>query len=248
MPHLPLVDADATAVLQTSQSAPLASGWLSLSGLRTSLAYRIGGRTDLTNGELDLWINEAYLDICTMLDLPFLEGSEQFTMTTGAWLYKINTDITVIVNLSIRDTDSLDPEGESMSKIEMREFRRLPYSPENSCPKVWAPHAEYMVAVHPIPDKNYLVVAEFRMRPGLLVDDADYPRLPREMIEGLLLASTAKAHSGLQEYGFAIQAQNEFIAFMRSRPSYAAKQNEGQVSRMVPVNSDREKRISNRRL
>ncbi len=245
MPFQQIDPTTALPITGGSQPGPSSSGWLSLSALRTELALRLGGRTDIDSARLNQWINEAYIDICGALDLAVLRGSIELTLTVEAELYVLPSSVRMARTISFNDPSDVTY-GQMIRKTDEDEYRRLPILDGTGLPSHWVPFSPDLIVIYPAPDQAYVLAMEVKYRPGRMTSDAHYPILKEEMVEGLLLLSRAKAFSGLLEFGMAGQCQNEYTAFMRSRRDEVAEQSEGMVGQLVPVRSRRQLLTSTR--
>lgn len=206
--------------------------------MRNELASRLGGRMDIDPVRLNLWLNEAYVEMCDMLDLPELWASEGFTFLEGIWVYQVGSHVRVVTKLSWNAEPASWSYGKILGKTDLVEFRRIPASHTPCAPKTWAPYGRNLIVVYPTPDEDYEVTAEFLQRPMPLEDDTDYPILMTEWCEGLLLLARAKAFSALMEFGVAAQSKTEYVSWLRSKPSALAIQQTGQTANFIPVNTE----------
>jgi len=247
MPFQGFNPSSAIAIASSSQSGPIATGWLSFLQLRTELSYRLGGRADLDAARLGHWVNEAYVDMTNAFDLAVLRTTLTHTLTAGVVLYSLPANVRMAVLMSYQDPlDQLI--GCKVDKIEEDEYRRLPIEAFRGPPEVWSPFHPNLLVVYPSPDEAYPVALDVKLRPSRLVADVDFPVLTEEYIEGLLLLARAKAFSALLEFSLAGQSTNEYVAFMRSRRNEVAEQDEGKIGRIIPVRSQSELLTSVRRI
>lgn len=244
MPFQSFDPSAAVSITSSSQSGPLTSGWLSLSQLRTELSNRLGGRSDIDADRLNLWLNEAYIDLCNALDLAVLRSQITHTMTVGRVDYKLPANIRMAVAISYE----YDGCGGLIDKIDPEEYRRIRIQYDSGAPVVWTPFMPELIVFYPSPDVAYPLTLDVKLRPTRMTLDAHYPILPDEYIEGLLLLARSKAFSALMEFSLGGQCMNEYVSFMRSRRNEVAEQDEGRVGRIVPVRSQKQFLTSKRRV
>jgi len=245
MPYLAINPAAASPVLPITA---VPSGYPQLFNTYEEVIFRLGNRLDLGQAQIVRWINEAYREVAWLLDLESYRGSGVFVTVPGQHLYQHGSHIRVVSKLTVDYPASQGYEAPCMNKITLEDIRLIPAYDQPLEPRVWAPYGSRLIVVYPVPTIAHNIVADFRTRPRELANLFDSIILEPEHMEGLILCTRAKAFSALQEYGPAAQAQNEWISWLRTRPSDAAQQDEGRVSRMYPARSQRQKNRSNRRM
>lgn len=101
------------------------------STLRTRLKYRMSNRSDLTNAQLDDWLNGGLLDLCSRIRVRQLEGidtSKVFTIGSNT----LTMPTTMIAVLDIRNTTLDQP----LDYTEWTRYRKLKIT--SGTPRIWA--------------------------------------------------------------------------------------------------------------
>lgn len=211
----------------TTLGAPRTSWGLTLNDLQAELDARLGGRGDILGERQTLWINMAYSDLCTSLDLDELKGSLGLPMVAGQPAYLLPYVVDTIIGAAMVLPESEDINGGyPLDKSDLAAYRSL--TARSDDPSLFF-RMNDLVVVWPTPSDARTVALDVRLRPAWLVESTDSPILGLEWHEGILLLARAKAHAALKEYDLAIAASNEFTAFMRRRTDREAKEQEGRV-------------------
>jgi hypothetical protein len=87
MPYAALKESIATLITSGNLGAPLTSTGETLASLEAELMLQLGSRTDVTPARLKLWINFAYRELCSSLEIDELKGSMSFSLVAGQPLY-----------------------------------------------------------------------------------------------------------------------------------------------------------------
>lgn len=230
----------------TTIGAPKTSVGLTLNDMQAELDARLGGRADVISDRQALFINLAYTDLCTSIDLDELKGCIGLTMVPGQPVYKLPYVVDTIIGASIilPEADSLTG-GYPLTKSDLSSYRALEADTDH--PELFFRLSD-LIVVWPTPAVATTVALDVRIRPAWLVQATDSPILGLEWHEGILLLARQKAHAALKEFDLAIAAGNEFTAFMRRRTDREAKEDEGRIvgSSMPKRTSDLRNRVYRR--
>lgn len=227
MPFTVLDPSLAEAAPSTTLGAPLTGEGMSLLALRGELDAMLGGRADILTSRYDLWINMAYWDLCTSLDIDELKGSLSFDLVIDQPLYLLPQAVDTILGVSIvlPESENIN-EGYPLDKIDLSSFRSL--VAEDGDPTMFF-RLVRMLVFYPTPDAERTVALDVRIRPLDLEDESDCPIVPSEWHEGILLGAAARGHRALREFTDAAAVQNEYVSFLRRRTNREAAEDENRV-------------------
>jgi hypothetical protein len=227
MPFTVIDPATAEAAPLTNLGAPLTEGGMSLSDLRAELDSMLGGRADITTERYNLWLNLAYRDICTSLDIDELKGSLALSLVADQPFYTLPESVDTILSAAIVLPESENyNEGYPLEKIDLQSFRGL--APADGDPKMFFRMLQVLV-LYPTPESARTLALDMRLRPLDLEDDTDHPILAPEWHEGILLAAAARGHRALREFPDAAVMQNDYVSFLRRRTDREAAEDENRV-------------------
>jgi hypothetical protein len=227
VPFLVIDPATAAAAPATTLGAPKVAQTETLSTMRAWLKRALLGRTQgLEDATFNEWINDAYLDICTSLDIDELKGSLAFSLTAGQSLYKIPSIVSTFLSpLGLVDS-TMSTGGQPLDKVDKSWFREQP--DESNRPKYFFREGELLV-IHPTPDKSYTLNVDFRIRPLPMTLDTHSPILSAEWYRPIRLNARQMAFDDLQEFEKVPPAQNSVVAAVRKRNDREASEDEGRV-------------------
>lgn len=245
MPYNSLDPAGAAAAPVITVGNPLAAVGETLLSLKTELLLRLGSRSDIGAGRPEMWINFAYFDIVTSLEIDDMKGSYSFNTVAGTYLYKLPDAVFYTDAVSSTDeTTYPDAGGLQYELIDLDRYRRLPATTVGTQINTAQPLSYFryakMLVLYPTPSLVSPVAVDFLIRPGKLVADGDSPILAYEWHEAILLLARAKAHSALLEYDLAEIAHNEYINFVRRKLDKGAQEQKGTNAQVTPVRSRRQ--------
>lgn len=227
MPYTALDPTAAAAAPAVTVGEPITSRGMTRADFEAELSAELGGRTDVTPERILLWINWAYLDLCSSLKLEELNSSYSFATVGGQHMYAVPTAVRSTTGMAVSDSVSypLD-EGRPLTKVDLPRYRRSPLLSDE--PTQYFKHNNVFV-LYPTPDAARTIAVDFRIRPERLVDATDSPILHEEWHEAILLAARAKAFRALLEFDKAGLAHNDFVDFVRRREDPKAEEDEGRV-------------------
>lgn len=217
--------ATAAAAPVTTIGEPKTSVGDTLASMRTWLRRALLGRDDLTDDELDLWINDAYLDVCTSVDIDELKASIALTTVAGQMLYNLPYVVSSTQSAALIDT-TLYSGGIPLNKADKVWYREQENKSDR--PEVFFREGEVLV-LYPTPDKAYTISIDFRVRPLPLSDDTDSPIIGQEWHRAIRLGARQKAFDDLQEFEKALPAENSYTNAVRRRNNREASEDERRV-------------------
>lgn len=233
MPFTELDESTAAAAFVTTSGACLTSVGETLGSLRDELLLQLASRDDVSPERLNMWINWAYLNVASMLDLKELRGSSTVALVADQPLYLIPPQVAAAHRLSIVQDESQSAyEGRELTLTDFDMYRMLP--PETAVPSDWF-RWRRMVVVYPTPDAAYTAALDYRVRPDPLVEDDDSPLLPQEFHEAILLSARHRAFRSLMSYQQAQQAMNDFLVCIRPLMDAAAEERGATPSKTFPA-------------
>lgn len=233
------LDATTAQVVASTLGAPLVSTGDTLSTIRDELVAALGQRTDLTVGGTDFtrinkYINYAYRDLCSSLQLEELIASLSFNTVAAQPLYKLPNAVRDTRMVSLVDPVTYPVTGGlPLNKRDLAWYRRqilfsdvgpTDYFKYNTLLVLW-----------PTPTAVNALSVEFRIRPDDLVGATDSPILPTEWHEGIFLLAKAKLHAALLEPDLAAIAENDFTKFVRRKTDRAAEETENMIAQARPI-------------
>lgn len=238
MPYIALDETLAEAAPTWTVGAPRTSVGKTLAGITAELNAQLGGRTDIDPARMTAWINDAYLDLTSSVDLPELKTSLALTVLADQPLYMLPSNFSYSTGAELVDTTSyVFQGGVPLDKIDDLMYRRLPELSD-------LPRAFFifngMLVLWPTPSQATSVVLECVADPMPLVDDTDSPILAQSWHEGIQLLAKAKAHAALIEPDLAQLAMNDYISWMRRRQDKNAQEKTGMIARARGVRSLRD--------
>jgi len=237
--------ANSTAIVSPSEAGPAATGWRTFLQLQTEVARRMGGRADLDTNALKLHINEAYVELCSMVDFQWLTASVTWTAEAGQPLYALPEEIREIVSLQTTGNTDVDDEG-PLEKSDLEEYRRFAQdnTDEAAKPTFYAIGPDDTLVLWRTPDVAYTMSMEVKLAPALLSADSDYPVLRKEWIEPLTMLAVSKAADGLNEIELASQRYNQVLGMVRSKRNERAERKQGTKGGVwIPRSADELRRV-----
>lgn len=227
MPYNVLSRDLAEAAPVTTLGAPLTDVGMNLASLQDELDAMLGRRADIVPERFALWLNMAYTDICTSLDIDELKGGLGLTMIPDQPLYLLPYAVSTIIGAAmVLPTSVRTSGGYPLDKLDLSTYRSL--ETEGDDPRMFF-RMDNMIVVWPTPDAARTLALDVRIRPLWLVETTDSPILGTEWHEGILLGARQRGFAALMEYDKAGSAANEFVSFMRRRTDREAKETEGRV-------------------
>lgn len=225
MPYNVLTEDLAEAAPATTIGQPRTSEGETLASMVAELQKMLGNRGDIDDARAKMWINQAYVDTWTSLQLEEALASLDFPLVSGQHIYALPDVVATTIGAAIVDTDDLQG-GWPLIKTDLYGYRRFP--DEEGAPTHYFRLGNILV-IYPTPEDADTLVLDFRSRPLLLVEDTDSPALGYEWHEVILLNARKKGFSALLEFDKAMPAENDYIQSVRRRRSAEADEDEGRI-------------------
>lgn len=217
MPFLALDPALAEPAVVTTLGAPIQGVGMSLAEFRGRLNLQLGGRPDITPPMLDQWINAAYIDVCSSLELNELSGSLALDLINSQSLYMLPAVVRAIKMVSVIDSDTYgELGGRSLTMTDLKAFRKAPDRVDE--PTEYFRSGDILV-VYPSPVSVRTLSLDIWIRPQKLLLDTDCPVLHEEWHEPILRNARTMAHSDLREFDKAAVTSNDYVEMVRRKES-----------------------------
>jgi hypothetical protein len=215
MPYIALDPTTAQPAPATTLGAPLTSVGSTLADYRGRLNLQLGARPDLTNGILEAWINDAYIDTCASLEIDELKASLTLTTISGQPLYLLPDVVRAIREAGVIDATTYGPlGGRKLSLSDLPQYRRNATLTDE--PREYFREGK-MLVLWPTPKTARNISLDIWLRPQPLVNDTDSPFIPQEWHLPILLNARSMAHSDLREYDRAAAAENTYVNTVRRK-------------------------------
>jgi hypothetical protein len=227
MPYIVLDPGAAEAAPVVTRGAPLTNVGETLASLRGELRKMLGGGNVADTPRLNLWINFAYQDIASSLEIDEMKSAYGFVTVAAQAMYRVPAVVGSTRSAALIDAVN-NPVygGRPLTKSDVDDYQRE----ENRTdpPQKYFREAGILV-LYPTPDKAYTVAVNFWIRPENLVNETDSPILAYEWHEAILLNARAKGFSALLEFDKAMAAQNDFINLVRRKTDRDQREDEGRI-------------------
>lgn len=215
MPFLALDPAAAAPAPATTLGVPLQNVGMTLAEFRGRLNLQLGGRPDVTTPMLDQWINAAYIDICSSLEIEELKGTLTLNLVAGQALYTLPKTVRAITLASVIDAVTYgEVGGRQLTLTDLAKYRRS--SERADEPEEYFRVGELFV-IWPTPTSVRDLSLDVWVRPAKMTADDHSPIIPEEWHEIILRNARQMAHSDLREWSSAAIAQNEFVGMVRRK-------------------------------
>jgi hypothetical protein len=225
VPFIVFDPADAAPAPVVSVGAPKTSEGDTLASMRAWLSRALAGRDDIESSTLNDWINDAYVDVCTSVDIDELKASIALVTIVDQPLYLLPYVVASTQGAALVD-DQLVARGIPLAKVDKSVYRDWP--DKTGRPEYYFREGD-MLVIYPTPDKAYLLSLDVRIRPLRLVEDTDSPILGLEWHRPIRLNARQMAFDDLQEFDKALPAENSFVNSVRRRSNREANEDERRV-------------------
>lgn len=227
MPYNVLTETGATVIATSGLGTPLTNTGETLLSLRTELLLALGNRNEVTAARANGWINWAYIDLASSLDLDDLKGSLAFSTVAASYRYKLPVEVMSTRGLSTIDTVTYGSLGGTpLRKIELHAYRlRSELSDE---PTEYFREKNLLI-LWPTPKAVRSMALDFWIRPTYMTADTHSPVLPQEWHEAIFLNARKKGFVALQEYDKALAAENDFVQLVRRKQDRDEQEDKGRV-------------------
>lgn len=222
--------ANTSAITPPVAAGPATTGWMNLAALEVEVLRRMGGRTDLDSAGIRLHINEAYVDMCSMLQFEWMDATMGWTTVPGVAQYALPNAIREVISVSSEGDSDVDDDG-PLEKVDLREYRRMALEETdfNTKPSAFTLSPDNVLVLWRTPDVAYPMAMEVALRPTRLTADTHFPVCPDEWVEPLIVLSVSKAVQALREFEFAAQLYNVYLGHVRSRRNEKSERKRGTI-------------------
>lgn len=185
-----------------------------LSDIRTKVRQRVRD-TSYDSTEITNYINDAQNDVFNEYRLPFMEATQDYTLTTG--VADITNGVGLPTNFVLPIDLMLTANGQE-KLLTPRDVREMDYlypdyesstSYPSSAPTNWYKYGQ-TIRVFPEPDQAYTVTLRYFKKPTLLSADADVPSLPSEFEELLVIGASYRVLQVKDNYDQAGILENKY--------------------------------------
>lgn len=225
MPYNVLDPTVAQAAPVTTLGSPKVSTGDTLASMREWLKRALGGRDDIAPSTLNEWLNDAYLDVCTSLDIDEMKGSLAIATVAGQALYRLPAVVSSTQGAALTDSQMMN-DGQPLSKVDKSAYRDWPN--RSGRPEYYFREGE-LIVLYPTPDKAYSIALDIRIRPIPLTLDTHSPMLGQEWHRPIRLTARGMAFDDLQEFDKALPAENSATSSIRKRNDREATEDERRV-------------------
>jgi hypothetical protein len=222
MPYTVLDPALAQPMTQVI-GAPRVNVGITLNALVEELDALLLRRADIPSERLELWLNEAYIDLATSLELDELRVGLSIELSAEQPLYRLPPNLTITEEVAVLGA----LRGFPLEKIDLRTYRAL--EEQLGAPKLFFRQGD-MLVLWPSPDRlGYLLVVDGLMAPLPMTLASHSPIVGPEWHEGIKLLAKQKAYSALMEYDKALEAGNDYVQFVRRRTDRKSREERGRI-------------------
>lgn len=237
-----ILDTETAPQLAGTFGAPQSNVGKNLAKLRADLKLRLKSRGDLDVTELDDFINDAYLEVCSELKLDELRVQFAFTTVSGQASYKLPSGVGQLSGVRLVDS-SWPVGGLDLVYTEEDYYARLEVATDSPCRYMHV--GEYLV-LWPIPSGTYRIAARGYTRPQPLVLDTDSPILRPELHLALSYRVSAVALSKLDGKDAAADDLALYLAAVRPKIDPATEERSNSPASISVPRSARDLRRGSR--
>lgn len=215
---------------------PKVSYGKTLAEMREDLRFQLRNRTDLTNGRLDGWINDAYIELAA--DLEIKQFRQGLILETEADVdeYPLPQGI-VAVNSASRIDDGDWNGGYPLILVDEDAYERLPE--ESGEPTHYTVYSDIFV-LWPTPPAGLLVGLDCWMLPMKMTLDSHSPLVDPGLHRSIVLKARAIAWDALGNPEAAAIASNEYTRSIRSKLDRRSQDKATMVARVTRPRNWRE--------
>lgn len=160
---------------------------------------------------VDNFINDTQRDIFNSYELPFMEKIFSGSIPTGATIFTLPDDVSVVQSRVITSPDGKQKDIKDLY-MDFRTFNQWFPTPANNTPSEvtwWTSYAGNMLTSAPT-DQDYTMTMFYIKKPALLTDDAHVPELPEEFSEALILGTLMRIHQRNEDWDLANEVAREY--------------------------------------
>lgn len=189
--------------------------------------------TGYSSTEIKDYINDAQDDALNEYRLPFMQTTQNYTLTAGV------SDITNGTGLPSNYVQALDivmtssGREQTLPYVDVREIDNFypdaddtTINPANT-PTRWYFYAD-TIRVFPVPDEAYTLTLRYYKKPTILVGDDDVPEIPSEFAELLVMGAAYRVLQVKDNYDQAAILENKYDEILQK---LVVKYSQAQVGR-----------------
>lgn len=211
-----------------------------LGGITTRVQQRVRD-TGFSSSEIHSYINDAQRDIFNEYRLPFMETTQNYTLTSGV------SDITDGNGLPTNFVQAIDiflTTSGKESRLEYKDIREIDQDytdPDDttrhtsSVPKYYYYYAE-TIKVFPVPDDAYTLTLRYFKSPTELSSNDDVPEIPSEFEEILVMGAAYRVMQVKDQYDIAAIMQNKYDELLQK---LVVRYSQGQVGKPIVMRINR---------
>lgn len=231
MPFLNL-DPSAAEVIAPTLGAPLTAGEETLLSFANELKSTLGERDDVTPERLARWVNQAYRDLPTTLDLPESHVGIEFDSVADQALYLLPTELIRTMGASLVDSVNYSEGGTPLRKIDLAYYRKLGDLTDVVTSYLYQ---NKMVVLYPTPVAVKAIVIDAYILPQRLINADDSSIYSPDWNEAILLGARAKAFRSLLEFEMGNNAYNDYVGYIRNKINPKAEERTGMIAGFQPA-------------
>ena len=227
MPFSAFDPANAVAAPAVTFAAPKTNQGWNLERFKSELDMRLGIRTDVVETDLAQWINDAYVDLATSIDIPELRASYAFDLEADKYLYLLPSSVRASIGMEVVDTAGYPiAGGYPLQKFSLDWFRAQKLLSGDV--QGYFIHNR-MIVLYPTPSAVRTVGIEVLIRPDPMTDNEHSPIIPYEWHRGILYRAAEYGFSSLNQAMKADVAHNEYVNYVRMRENVYAAEDTGRI-------------------
>jgi hypothetical protein len=229
MPFLTLSTTGATSIVATL-GAPLTAGsGKTLAQLRLEVRLVLKRRTDITDAEIDGWINDAYRELTSTIEFEELRTELEFTSVVDQQKYLLPDGTDIVSRLSVRNTQL--PAGGYELEKQTEDVLRRDADWLSDYPAKWL-QKERLLVLWPPPDGAYTLVASVSYAPQKLTLTTHQPLIEPHWHYALSLKAQEIALAAIDQPEKSGEKLNKFLSVVRPKIEKRAKMTKGVIMRV----------------
>lgn len=239
MPFTPLDPSIAQIAPVTSAGEPVIGVGTNLAEFHDGLIEDLQGRGDISS-RIDRWINFAYQNLASMLEINELNASMLFPLVADQPFYLLPEVVSWIQWIGVEDSTNYLDGGRGFEMTTRETYRTLPDSTSSITSGI-LPYKYFrigrMLVIWPTPAEAFDATMDFRVRPLPMTAVDHCPILPPEFHSVIYDMAQARA---LRKLGFRSEGDrvyNDAISTLRPMINSDANERDNLNMVLVPVRS-----------
>lgn len=189
-------------------------GLMTLADFRGELSAVTGGRANIGDPRIDLWINFGYFDVTGAVEFDELE--DELEVTTTSSVDSVNLPSTVRSVYGVRGPSGL------LQWVTKHEWMRL-FGAASAEPTKWT-RIGNEIKLSPTPNALYSLIAFTKVDADKLEADTDVTVLPRTWDMAVHYLAVSHAYYAMEEVATGANWLNRAIAYIQTRASEENRQ------------------------